>query len=71
MPAKVVTIAKADEQSTALGELQEKRMARTNHLGTLAAVAVGAALTAVGLVVLMVVEVCPAEATFPGKNGKI
>lgn len=71
MPVKVVTIAKAGEQSTALGELQEKGMARTNHLGALAAVAVGAALTAVGLVMLMVVEVRAAQATFPGKNGKL
>lgn len=63
MPARVVTIAKAEEESTALGELEEKMVAKTNRFGVLAAV---------GLVVLMVVvEVRPAEATFPGKNGKI
>jgi hypothetical protein len=44
---------------------------KTNHVGTLAAAA-GALVTA-GLLVLMllVVEARPAEATFPGKNGKI
>jgi hypothetical protein len=62
MPARVVTIAKAQEESTALGELEEKMVAKTNRFGVLAAL---------GLVVLMVVEVRPAEATFPGKNGKI
>jgi hypothetical protein len=41
---------------------------KTNHVGTLAA----GALVAVGLLVLMlVVEARPAEATIPGKNGKI
>ena len=42
-------------------------MVKTNHLGALAATA--GALVAVGLVMLMmlVVEVRPAEATFPGK----
>jgi TolB protein len=47
-------------------------MAKRNHLGALVA-ATGATLVAVGLLVLMmlVVEVQPAEATFPGKNGKI
>jgi hypothetical protein len=50
---------------------KEKKMTKTNPLGVLAAVA-GAALVAVGLLVLMlVVEVSPAEATLPGKNGKI
>lgn len=45
--------------------------AKTNHLGALATAA-GATLVAVGLLMLMlVVEVRPAEATFPGKNGKI
>jgi hypothetical protein len=45
---------------------------KTNHVGTLAAAA--GALVAAGLLVLMllvVVEARPAEATFPGKNGKI
>ena len=46
-------------------------MAKTNHFWALAAAA--GALVAVGLVVLMmvVVETRPAEATFPGKNGRI
>ena len=46
-------------------------IAKTNHLGSLAA-AVGA-LVAVGLLLLImvVVEAGPAEATFPGKPGKI
>jgi hypothetical protein len=52
--------------------LEGKKMTpKTNHLSTLAAV-VGM-LAAVGLLVLvtLVVEVRPAEATFPGKNGRI
>jgi hypothetical protein len=47
-------------------------MTKTNHWGALAA-AVGA-LVAVGLlplIMLVVFEAGPAEATFPGKNGKI
>src|SRR5215216_433495 len=46
-------------------------MSRTNRLGALAA-AVGV-LLAVGLLrlILLAVEAEPAEATFPGKNGKI
>src|SRR5918998_2235552 len=46
-------------------------IAKTNHLGSLAA-AVGA-LVAVGLLLLImvVVEAGPAGATFPGKPGKI
>jgi hypothetical protein len=45
-------------------------MAKTSRLGALAAVA--AALVAMGLLALiMLVEVRPAEATFPGKNDKI
>jgi hypothetical protein len=40
--------------------LEGKKMAKTNRLG---------ALAAVGLLVLVVAR--PAEATFPGKNGKI
>jgi hypothetical protein len=46
-------------------------MAKTNHWGPLAA-AVGT-LVAVGMLVLimLVVEARPAEATFPGKPGKI
>jgi Tol biopolymer transport system component len=50
---------------------EEKMMAKTNHLGALAAGA--GALVAVGLLMLMlvVVEARPAGATFPGKNGKI
>ena len=46
-------------------------IAKTNHLEALAA-AVGA-LVAVGLLLLImvVVEAGPAEATFPGKPGKI
>jgi Tol biopolymer transport system component len=44
-------------------------LAKINRLGPLAAV-VGL-LAAVGLLVLMVVEAQPAEAIFPGKNGKI
>jgi dipeptidyl aminopeptidase/acylaminoacyl peptidase len=43
-------------------------VANSNHLGTLAT-AVVATLVAVGM--LGLVEVRPAEATFPGKNGKI
>ncbi len=47
-------------------------MAKTNQLGALAAAA-GATLVAAGLLMLMmlVIEVRPAEATFPGKSGKI
>jgi WD40-like Beta Propeller Repeat len=47
-------------------------MAKTNHRGALAAAA--GTLVAVGLVLLImlvVVEARPAEATFPGKPGKI
>jgi len=46
-------------------------MARTNHWGAMAAAA--GTLVAVGLLVLIMVvaEVRPAEATFPGKNGRI
>ena len=45
-------------------------MAKTNHLGALAA---AGTLVAVGLVVLIlvVVEASPAEATFPANPGKI
>jgi Tol biopolymer transport system component len=48
-----------------------KMMVKTNPLGTL--VAAGGALVAVGLLVLMlvIVEARPAEATFPGQNGRI
>ena len=64
----------AGGQSPALVDREGKKvMAKTNHLGALAA-AVGATLVAVGLLVLMmllVVDVQPAEAAFPGKNGKI
>jgi hypothetical protein len=48
-------------------------MAKTYHWGLLAAAA-GGTLVAVGLVVLImlvVVDARPAEATFPGKAGKI
>ncbi len=47
-------------------------MAKTNHWGAPAAVA--GTLVAVGvvlLIMLVVVEARPAEATFPGKPGKI
>ena len=47
-------------------------MAKTDRLGPLAAV-VGL-LAAVGLLIvlmMLIVEVKPAEATFPGKNGRI
>jgi len=47
-------------------------MAKTNHWGALAAAA--GVLAAVGMLVLMLLvvgEVRPAEATFPGKNGDI
>jgi hypothetical protein len=45
-------------------------MTKTNPFGALAAS--GGALLAVGLLVLiMVVEPRPAEATFPGQNGRI
>ncbi len=46
-------------------------IAKSKHLGSL--VATGAALVAVGMLVLMVVvvEAGPAGATFPGKPGKI
>jgi Tol biopolymer transport system component len=48
-----------------------KKLEKTNPLGILAAAA--GALVAVGLLVLMllVVEARPAEATFPGQNGRI
>jgi Tol biopolymer transport system component len=48
-----------------------ERMANTKHFGALAAAA--GALVAMGLVLLimLVVEVGPAEAAFPGQNGKI
>jgi hypothetical protein len=51
--------------------LAEKKMVKTNHLGSLTA-AVGV-LVAEGLLVLMlmVVEARPAGAAFPGQNGKI
>jgi dipeptidyl aminopeptidase/acylaminoacyl peptidase len=49
-------------------EKRGKSVAKSNHLGVLAT-AVAAALAIVG--VLGLVEVRPAEATFPGKNGKI
>ena len=44
-------------------------MAKANHFGALAA----GTLVAVGLLLLImvVVEARPAEATFPGKNGRI
>src|SRR5215212_1424889 len=50
---------------------EEKKMAKTNHWGALAAAA--GTLVAVGLVLLImvVVEAGPAEATFPGKPAKI
>jgi hypothetical protein len=51
---------------------REKKMAKTNHWGPLAAAA--GTLVAVGLlllIMLVVVEAHPAEATFPGKSGKI
>jgi hypothetical protein len=50
---------------------EEKKMAKTNHWGPLAAAA--GTLVAVGLVLLImvVVEAGPAEATFPGKPAKI
>jgi WD40-like Beta Propeller Repeat len=48
-----------------------KKMVKTKPSGVLAAA--GGALVAVGslMVMLMVVEARPAEATFPGPNGKI
>jgi Tol biopolymer transport system component len=51
--------------------LKEEKMAKTNHWGPL--VAAAGTLVAVGLVLLImvVVEARPAEATFPGKPGKI
>jgi hypothetical protein len=51
--------------------LAKKKMAKTNHLGSLTAAA--GVLVAEGLLVLMlmVVEVRPAGAAFPGQNGKI
>jgi TolB protein len=71
MPATVVAFAEvAGGQSTAFEELKGKKIvAKIKHVGALA----GGALVAVGLLVLMmlVVEARPAEATFPGKNGKI
>jgi hypothetical protein len=52
-------------------ENRREQMAKSNHFGSLAAAA--GTLVAVGLVVLMLlmVEAGPAEATFPGKNGYI
>src|SRR5215212_885568 len=47
---------------------EKKSVAKSSHLVALAT-AVATALAAVG--VLGLVEVLPAEATFPGKNGKI
>ena len=46
-------------------------MSKTNHLGALAAAGTLVAVGLVLLIMLMVVEVRPAEATFPGKSGKI
>ena len=48
-------------------------LAKANRFGALVAMAGAASLGAIGLLVVMmlVVEVRPAEATFPGKNGKI
>src|SRR5919112_1449620 len=50
---------------------EDKEMAKTDHWGALAAAA--GTLVAVGLILLimLVVEAQPAEATFPGKPGKI
>jgi WD40-like Beta Propeller Repeat len=56
-----------------LRRLRENKMVKTYHWGPLATAA-GGTLVAVGLVVLImlvVVEARPAEATFPGKPGKI
>jgi hypothetical protein len=51
-------------------EGEGKKMVKSNPLGALTAV--GGALVAVGLLVLMVVvEARPAGATFPGTNGNI
>ena len=74
MLATVVVFAKTMRgQSTALGDWEGKKMtAKTNRVGALAATA-GATVVAVGFLVLMmlVVDMQPAEATFPGRNGKI
>jgi hypothetical protein len=67
MPATVVALLRRrGTENTALGELEEKIVAKTNRLGALAVVA-GAALVAVGLLVLMmlVVDVQPAGRPFP------
>ena len=47
-------------------------VAKTKYAGALAAAAVGV-LLAVGvlMLILLAVEAGPAEATFPGQNGKI
>jgi hypothetical protein len=52
--------------------LETKMVAKTNRLGALVGKA-GAGLVAVGLLMLMtlVVDVKPAEAAFPGQNGRI
>jgi hypothetical protein len=46
-------------------------MAKTIHRGTLAAAGTLVSVGLLLLIVLVVVEARPAEATFPGKSGKI
>jgi hypothetical protein len=56
--------------SPALSERKNK-MAKTDHWGALAAAAGTLAAVAMLLLIMVVVEARPAEATFPGKPGKI
>src|SRR5829696_8604497 len=68
MVATVVVAANHDEFYLLFCGREGKSVTRRNYLGALATV-VTVALAAVG--VLGLVEMRPAEATFPGKNGKI
>jgi TolB protein len=66
----VALLRRRADRITALGDLEGKQMAKANRGGALAAIA--GALAGVGFLVLMLmVGGRPAEATFPGKNGKI
>jgi hypothetical protein len=65
-------VQRSGADQPAFGERKEKEMAKATRWGPLAAAA--GTFVAVGLLLLMVlvvVESRPAEATFPGKPGKI
>jgi WD40-like Beta Propeller Repeat len=70
--AEVHTAGLYPPRPFAKGGEKKKMMAKTNPWGALALAAAGS-LVAVGLVVLImvIVEAHPAEATFPGNPGKI